>query len=227
MAKKRADGKPASRPKKPPGKKPGVLTEQQKLFIQHWLRHRNASRAAREAGYSPHCAAEQGYRLLRDPQFAHVQNALREAKEQDEVRWTSLRELTLQHVHNVLASDPADLEDENGNLKPLRDIDPEARAAIQEFKETEFLGQDGVPSNVRKHKTYSKNEAATLAAKISGLTKDRIDSDPAGDLRTARHELTAALAALGPREGLHGGAGGEEPEEPPEAVPEPDGPAVP
>jgi phage terminase small subunit len=47
-----------------PRKKAGKLTEQQELFCQKYLLSLNATRAAKEAGYSEHTANEQGSQLL-------------------------------------------------------------------------------------------------------------------------------------------------------------------
>lgn len=45
------------------------MTEQERLFASDYLRHFNASRAARTAGYSARSSARQGYELLRRPEI--------------------------------------------------------------------------------------------------------------------------------------------------------------
>ena len=43
-----------------------MLNEKQELFVQHYILTRNASEAAKAAGYSERSAYNQGYRLLQD-----------------------------------------------------------------------------------------------------------------------------------------------------------------
>ena len=43
-----------------------MLNEKQELFVQHYILTRNASEAAKSAGYSERSAYNQGYRLLQD-----------------------------------------------------------------------------------------------------------------------------------------------------------------
>ena len=43
-----------------------MLDEKQELFVQHYILTRNASEAAKAAGYSERSAYNQGYRLLQD-----------------------------------------------------------------------------------------------------------------------------------------------------------------
>lgn len=45
------------------------MTPQEQLFVAGYLKHFNASRAAREAGYSPRSAARQGFEMLRRPEI--------------------------------------------------------------------------------------------------------------------------------------------------------------
>ena len=43
-----------------------MLNDKQELFVQHYILSRNASEAAKAAGYSERSAYNQGYRLLQD-----------------------------------------------------------------------------------------------------------------------------------------------------------------
>ena len=198
------------------------LTEQQRLFIREYLRDRNQTRAARRAGYSPHSASDTGYALLHDREYAHVQEALRQALEDERRKWEHLQERIIQERCRIAFADLADVMDAEGNLLPLADIHEDARAAIAELKETEFLGQDGQPSTSRKVRFWSKNEALTALEKISGLVKDRVEHSGHVDVRAARADLADILARMGPPEGESGGAGGPEPSVEGSAPPQPD-----
>ena len=187
------------------------LTDQQRLFIREYLCDRNQTRAARRAGYSPHSASEAGYALLHKPEYAHVQEALRQALEEERRKWEHLQERIIQERCRIAFADIADVMDENGNLLPLSKMSEDARAAIAELRETEFLGQDGQPSTSRKVRFWSKNEALTALEKISGLVKDRVEHSGHVDVRAARADLADILARMGPPEGESGGEGGAEP----------------
>lgn len=187
------------------------LTDQQRLFIREYLCDRNQTRAARRAGYSPHSASDTGYSLTHDPEYAHVQEALRQALEDERRKWEHLQERIIQERCRIAFADIAEVMDAEGNILPLAAIPEDARAAIAELKETEFLGQDGEPSVSRKVRWWSKNEALTALEKISGLVKDRVEHSGYVDVRAARADLADILARMGPPEGEPGGAGSAEP----------------
>lgn len=202
------------------------LTARQQAFVMHYRRHRNGSRAARQAGYAVDSAPQTAYDLLHLPRYAHVQEAVRAALAEDRKRWEHVQELVLQQAHHIASFDPSDLLGPDGAFRSVQEMDPEARAALAEVKVTEYKGEDGYPSITRKYRASSKMEALNLLAKISGLVKDRLELEHV-DIREARARLDEALdAALGPREGLESGAGGEEPGGEEQAPGEPDGPGV-
>lgn len=198
------------------------LNDQHRLFVREYLRDRNQTRAARRAGYSPHSAAETASRLLHDPRYAHVQEALRRALEDERRKWEHLQERIIQERCRIAFADLTDVMDADGNLLPLADIHEDARAAIAELKETEFLGQDGQPSTSRKVRFWSKNEALTALEKISGLVKDRVEHSGHVDVRAARADLADILSRMGPPEGEPGGEGSAEPGLEGAAPPQPD-----
>ncbi len=47
-----------------------MLNEKQEKFAQAYIIHRNATEAAKAAGYSDRSAANQGYRLINNPELA-------------------------------------------------------------------------------------------------------------------------------------------------------------
>ena len=47
-----------------------MLNEKQEKFAQAYIIHRNATEAAKAAGYSDRSAANQGYRLINNPEIA-------------------------------------------------------------------------------------------------------------------------------------------------------------
>lgn len=72
---KRSEPKPAlPAPRK--DVRPRKATEKEALFAKYWAAHKNATRAAKEAGYAPASAHVEGSKLLRKPK---VQELIREA----------------------------------------------------------------------------------------------------------------------------------------------------
>ena len=56
-----------------------MLNDKQELFVQHYILTRNATEAARAAGYSEKSAHNQGYRLLQD---SEVQQRVYDAEQE-------------------------------------------------------------------------------------------------------------------------------------------------
>jgi phage terminase small subunit len=54
------------------------MTKKQQTFINQYYKHRNATRAAKESGYSEHTATQIAYDLLRKPKIkAKLQEMLK------------------------------------------------------------------------------------------------------------------------------------------------------
>lgn len=173
------------------------LTPRQSRFIQEYLVDRIARRAAIRAGFSPQSAQGIAWDLMHRPKFAHVQAALREALREDAERRADLRERTLQELSRIAFADIADVLADDGSILPVADIPEDARAAIAELRETEFLGEDGRPAKSRKVRFWSKNEALTQLAKVTGLAVDRVEHRGVIDVRTARADLVRILDEMG------------------------------
>lgn len=180
---------------------PKRLTPRQERFVQEYLVDRIARRAAIRAGYSPASAQGIASDLLHRPKFVHVQVALREALREDAARHEELRERTLQELSRIAFADIADVLADDGSVLAIADIPEDARAAIAELRETEFLGQDGTPAKTRKVRFWSKCEALTQLAKVTGLAVDRVEHRGVIDVRTARADLARILEEMGDPEG--------------------------
>lgn len=177
------------------------LTGRQERFIREYLVDRIGRRAAIRAGYSPASAQGIASDLLHRPKFVHVQVALREALREDAARHEELRERTLQELSRIAFADIADVLADDGSVLAIADIPEDARAAIAELRETEFLGQDGNPAKTRKVRFWSKCEALTQLAKVTGLAVDRVEHRGVIDVRTARADLARILEDMGDPEG--------------------------
>lgn len=107
--------KPAKRAKKA---EPRKLTDKQGAFALEYVVDFNATRAAIAAGFSAKTAAVQGYQLLQNPLVAAEIGRLKaEQAERIKMDADSLLTRLLEEAH----ADMADLYDDDGALKPVRE----------------------------------------------------------------------------------------------------------
>lgn len=85
------------------------LNDKQRMFVECYLKHFNATQAAKEAGYSEATAYSQGHRLLKD---AEVQARLRARFEEAAMSSNEV----LYHLAQIARGDITDALDRNGNL---------------------------------------------------------------------------------------------------------------
>jgi len=150
------------------------LTQKQTRFVAEYLKDLNATQAAIRAGYSPRTAASQAHDLLRKPEIARpVANGQtaqfqRMALDGDEVK----------RINAEIASfDPAVLQDEAGNYKPLKDLPPEARRCIKRIRvhKRNLTAGDGQTDLVIDYDFYDKHPAIDRDYKRNGLLRERVD----------------------------------------------------
>lgn len=111
------------------------LTAKQQRFVDEYLIDLNATRAAREAGYSAKTAEQQGSRLLRNVQVAAaVKQAVDARAERVEVKADDV----LRELIRLAMVDVGDAYDENGALKPFKEWPLEVRRAVTGVKETKY-----------------------------------------------------------------------------------------
>jgi phage terminase small subunit len=124
------------------------LTSKQQRFVDEYLIDLNATQAAIRAGYSQKTANEQGARLLAN---ASVQAAIVERIKARTERTKINADWVLRTLTEEATADLADLYDEAGNLKPVKDWPLVWRTglvvgieSIEEFegqgKERKFIG---------------------------------------------------------------------------------------
>lgn len=187
--------------------RPIRVNDRHRAFIREYLIDRRAGPAAVRAGLTAHTGRE----IMTAPEYRLVRVELERAMEEDQDRHAALRQRIIDERCRIAFADLAEGLDDKGQPLPLSEIPQELRVAISEWKETEFLGQDGEPARVRKLRLWSKNEALTALEKITGLTRERVEHSGAINLGQAREELDAILARLGPPEVEFGGEGGAPP----------------
>jgi phage terminase small subunit len=153
-----------------------ALTPKQARFVAEYLIDLNATDAAKRCGYSPKTAKQQGSRLLTD---ADVAQAVAEGK----ARQLQAADLTaarvLEEMRRLAFFDIAAIFDEGGNLRPIHDVPPEARAAITgvEVVRANLNPADGKrdPDYLHKVKVVQKDRALEMLAKHFGLLTEKVE----------------------------------------------------
>lgn len=161
-----------------------MLNEKQKRFVEEYLIDLNATQAAARAGYSTKTANEQGARLLANASVSEaVKMALAERSERMQVN----ADWVLRRLADEAEADMADLYDENGNLKPVKDWPVIWRKGLVSGVETvREKTQDGEGSMIDKIKISDRIRRLELIGKHVGVQafKDRVEHDVSEDLAT-------------------------------------------
>jgi len=195
--------------KKPAAKKVKASSSQaaaesrRTLFIEAYLANGgNATNAAKAAGFSEKSAHQQGCALLKHPKVIHRLDERRKELAQK-------YELTTENVIKSLAQavyfDPRKLYDENGNLKPITELDDDTAQALSGFEVMEEKGSGEDRGKVigftKKVKWLDKNVAREQAMKHLGLyEQDNKQRNPLENLpRDVIQAIVNKLGATGGR----------------------------
>ena len=160
------------------------MSSREREFALGFVRHGNASKAARDAGYE----RDSGWDLRHLPQYGHVQRFI-ESLQQDHLALIK-RELPASVAVLVRQRDfdPGCLKDEQGNWRPWADLDPEDRACLTEFSEKTYEGG----SSLR----VKWANASLAAAKLVEWTLRHADNQPKESESEIKAQLKQRLAAL-------------------------------
>ena len=94
------------------------MNDRQQLFVAEYLKDLNATQAAIRAGYSAKTASSQGQRLLRN---VEVSAAIAAGKMDRSERTKVDADWLLTRLADESVADIADLYDDAGNVKPVKD----------------------------------------------------------------------------------------------------------
>lgn len=165
------------------------LTPKQARFVKEYLVDLNAKQAAIRAGYTVKTAESQGSRLLA---YAKVSKAVQEAQAKRLNKLEITAERVLAELARIGFSDPRELFDADGQMKPIQDLpDDTARciASVEVTRETTRRNGDKTETEtVTKIKHWDKNRALELLAKNLGLLKDRIQFEGIPSFRVVRDD---------------------------------------
>lgn len=173
------------------------LNHRQVFFIGAYIACGNATQAAIEAGYAENTAGGTGHALLKNPKIA--------AEIERRRRMQLCRiEVSPQNVLFALArvgfADPRRLFDDNGRLKPIKDLDDDMAGAIASVEIFEKRSGGKVVGQLRKIRLSDRVAALEKLGRF--LHMDRFTPPPPepapGSGPTAQAELDAALQDLEP-----------------------------
>lgn len=166
-----------------------TLNARQEAFCQSYARYGNATRAAKEAGYSEKTAASQGFDLLRNPKILpRVQEV--QAERFKAVHMTPDETLALL-ARQARFSLKGLIKIEGG--APVVDLESATQDQLDALAEAS-LSETGV----LKIKGPNVLGALTTLAKIQGLMKDQVEvsvTESAADIMTAAMERSRRARA--------------------------------
>lgn len=194
------------------------LTPRRQKFVAAYLRTLNATKAAKEAGYSPETADQQGSRLLKNVKVRHAIN-LRLGRDLGGAIITRKRiTQELADLATACMADVATLDNRGGvRFKPTAAWPARARKAVTKLKSRTTVLQDGSAVTETTIELADKRGALELLAKTHGMVVDRklLGSDPKNPLPSpvqtymlpdnGRGDRAAGVAPTD--EGEHGQAG--------------------
>lgn len=158
--------------RKPPSPVRRGTAERRQRFVLEYIKDLNATQAAIRAGYAPRSARQQGQRLLSDAaiasQIADATATRMQALEVDADR-------VLTEIARIAVSDPREMFDADGRLKPPSEWSDDVAAAISGVDvETRTIGET-VTISIAKVRRADKLRALELLAKYHGLLKERVE----------------------------------------------------
>jgi phage terminase small subunit len=151
-----------------------ALTPKQERFVAEYLVDLNATEAAKRCGYSPQTAKQQGSRLLTNADVLEAIKA-RQSAQLDKVNLTA--EMVKERLRIIGFQDIRKLFDQDGNLKPLHQLDDESAAmvaGVEVIKKNAAAG-DGVIDTVHKVKVVDPVKSLEMLAKHFGLLTEKIE----------------------------------------------------
>lgn len=125
-----------------------VLSEKAFRFVQEYLIDLNATKAAERAGYSLKTAYSQGQRLLKN---VEVLSAIEEAQKARVEKTETDAAFVLKRLVDEVSADLADLYNNNGSLKPVKEWPLIWRQGLVAGIETETLRPKGARGTGQWH----------------------------------------------------------------------------
>lgn len=153
------------------------LTPKQQRFVAEYLANGlNATKAAISAGYAKKNADTQGARLLVN---VKVSAAIAKKSEKALAKIDFSVDRTLEYVSRLAFFDPADLFEDDGSMKRIKDISPEARSVIAGLEISDIWDGEGeqksIIGNIKKIKLSERRGALDMLMRYHSLYKDKVE----------------------------------------------------
>lgn len=149
------------------------LTEKQELFCQRYLIDFNATKAAKDAGYSEETAYAIGWENLRKPE---IQERIQQIRAEMGKSFNITRERIAQEYARLAFFDIKKVYNEDGELLPITDLDDDTAAAIAGIEvandwDKDESGKSVIVGQLRKIKISDKRAALDSLAKLMGYNE--------------------------------------------------------
>lgn len=147
------------------------MTDKQQRFIAEYLKDLNATQAAIRAGYNAKWAEKNAVRLTGNDGIAKA-IAAKTAKQIEKIELTADR--VIEEIARLAFIDARGFWDDDGNLKPIKDLTPEQGSALAGFEAVikNAKAGDGQTDMVHKIKFWDKTRALELLARKFALLKE-------------------------------------------------------
>lgn len=145
--------------------------ERVSIFIDHYVLTRNATEAAKKAGYSQKTAGSIGHALLKNIDIrAEVDKRINAASKEMELT----RERVLAEYMKIAFMDVRKFYNPDGSLKAIVDLDDDTAAGLAGFDVTQLMGDGENGIQLKKIKLSDKRAALDSIAKFMGWNKDTL-----------------------------------------------------
>ena len=142
------------------------LTLKQARFVREYLIDHNGKQAAIRANYAPRSAEMQASRLL---SIEKVRQAVEAGTTRQLKALDVSADRVLREVARIAFSDLRGMFDEEGNLRPIRDLTDDQAAALASVEVVRAKAGDGAQEWVHKIKVWDKPKALELLMKKFGM----------------------------------------------------------
>lgn len=157
------------------------LTPRQAAFVMEYLVDLNATQAAIRAGYAESGAKVEGSRLLAN---ANIDKHIRDLMDARAHRTLISQDKVIRELSRLALFDPSDAYDDAGNLKPIKDMSPDIRAAIASIKhltdgtlEVRFWDKNSSLDKLMKHLGMFEKDNAQSSGGPRPIRVHLVDSD--------------------------------------------------
>lgn len=170
-----------------------ALSEKMELFCQRYLIDFNATKAAKEAGYSEDTAYAIGWENLKKPE---IQARITELRAEMGNKFNITRERIAQELALIAFGDTKSIFNENGSLKSPNEWTFEGRI-ISAYEETvtDIYGEAAGTRTTKKVRQWEKTKALEQLCRLMGYNApDKVSPvNPDGSPMQQKFEITLKL----------------------------------